>query len=79
MGCHCTAAVKWQVGVGRWLRCQASFGRKHAFLDQPFAEFDAVLVVDVEQGDGDAADGGAADQVRRLPSGNASPICGGGG
>jgi hypothetical protein len=43
---------------GRRLR-----GRENAFLDQHFAEFDAVLVVDVEQGDGDAANGGAADQV----------------
>jgi hypothetical protein len=46
----------------------SSGGREHAFLDQHFAEFDAVFVVDVEQGDGDATDGGAADQVRPFPA-----------
>jgi hypothetical protein len=39
-----------------------------AFRDQGFAELDAIFVVDVEQGDGDAADGGAADQVRPVPA-----------
>ena len=43
-------------------------GGKHAFLDQLFAEFDAVVVVDVEQGDGDAADRRAADQVWPFPA-----------
>jgi hypothetical protein len=42
--------------------------RKLALLDEDFAEFNAVLVVDVEQGDGDAADGGAADQARPFPA-----------
>ena len=51
--------------VGRELRL---CGRKLTLLDQDFAEFDAVLVVDVEQGDGDATDGRAADQVRPFPA-----------
>ena len=41
---------------------------EHAFLDQQFAEFHAVLVIDVEQLDGDTADGRAADQVGPLPA-----------
>jgi len=43
-------------------------GRKLACLDQDFAEFNAVFVVDVEQGDRDTADGGAADQARTFPA-----------
>ena len=39
-----------------------SWRRESAFDDQHLAESDAVLIVDVEQGDGDAADGGTADQ-----------------
>jgi hypothetical protein len=42
-------------------------GREHAFLNQQSAEFDAVLVVDMEQGDGDAADRREADQVCPWP------------
>ena len=41
---------------------------EHAFLNQPFAEFDAVFIVDVEQGDGNAADSGAAEQIRADPA-----------
>jgi hypothetical protein len=42
-----------------------------ACLDEDFAESNAVLVVDVEQVDGDMADSGAADQVRPFPVGAA--------
>src|SRR5262249_40907680 len=45
---------------GRVARARGSCRRKLALLNQDFAEFDAVLVVDVEQPDGDAANGGAA-------------------
>jgi hypothetical protein len=43
-------------------------GRERAFLDQQFAKFHAVFVIDVEQLDGDTADGGAADQVGPFPA-----------
>ncbi len=55
-------------------RCSArispclSPGGKDAFLDQLFAEFDPVTVVDVKQGHGNAADWRAADQVCPLPA-----------
>ena len=42
--------------------------RKDAFLDQSFAECDSVFVVDVKQGDGDAADRREADQNRTVPA-----------
>ena len=44
-----------------------SHGRKDAFLNQPFAEFDAVFVVDVQQSHGDAAGWRQADQVGTFP------------
>ena len=50
----------------------------NAFRDQRFAEDDAEGVVDLQDGDGDAADRRAADPGWPLASGNASPISGGG-
>ena len=41
---------------------------ENAFLDQPFTEFDPVIVVDVEQDDGDRAHGRATDEVSSLPA-----------
>ena len=41
---------------------------ENAFFDQPFPEFNPVSVIDVEQGDGDAAYRRAADEVRSLPA-----------
>ena len=67
-----------QRGKGN-LHLSASRRRKNALLDQPFAEFNAILVIDVKQGDGDAANRRAAHQVCTLPAENSSPICGGGG
>jgi hypothetical protein len=50
------------------IRCNlTSRWRKNAFLDQPFAKFDAILVVYVQQGDSDAADRRQADQVGTSP------------
>src|SRR5271166_337712 len=53
-----------------WPSCRG----KDAFVDQPFAQFDAVIVVDVEQGDGDAADRSAADQICPLPAKMPCPL-----
>ncbi len=41
---------------------------KNTFLDQLFAESDAVIVVDMKQGDGDTADRRAADEASPLPA-----------
>jgi hypothetical protein len=67
-----------QRGKGN-LHLSASRRRKNTLLDQPFAEFNARLVIDVKQGDGDSANRRAAHQICTLPAENASPICGGGG
>jgi hypothetical protein len=47
---------------------RASSRGKNTFLDQSIPKFDAVVVVDVEQGDGDAANRSKADQVGTLPA-----------
>jgi hypothetical protein len=49
---------------------------KQSFGHQFFAELNAKLFIDVQQGDGDAADRRSADQVG-LASGNVWAICGG--
>jgi len=46
----------------------ASCRGENAFFDQPFTEFDPVIVVDVEQDDGDAAHGRATDEVSVCPT-----------
>jgi hypothetical protein len=42
--------------------------REKALLDQSFTEFDAEGIVDVENGNGHAADRSAADEVGPLPA-----------
>jgi hypothetical protein len=53
-----------------WLewRATTSFRRKSTFLDQPFAEIDAVIIVDVEQCDSRAAHWRATEEVSALPA-----------
>ena len=54
----CEARLGSRVGR-RWRSLE------HAVRDQFFAELDAILVIDVKQGDGDAAGRGAADAKRQ--------------
>ena|ERR1017187_5756954 len=58
--------VKWVPGGA--VNAAVSCGREDTFLHQTFTEFDAVIVVDVQQGDSNTADGRAADQVCTLPA-----------
>ena len=60
-------------GYGRRRDPIFSAQREYPFLEQPFAEFDAVFVVDMEENDRDSANRRATHEAGTLPAEMPSP------